>query len=156
MVATNCYDAENSVYVDQGHFNSRLIVPVAVPGAGGHKVTEQDVIDSLFADRVRGQASLGAAREQAGAPQLAEGEIARPYAAEVIRELKQSVLGADLSEASDSEVMNAIECFCFPNFTPWAGYQDCMVYRFRPDGDDPNRSIMDVWLQHVDCAEAST
>jgi len=149
VVATNCYDAENSVYLDGGHFNSRLIAPIAVPGAGGHhKVTEQDVIDNLFADRVRGQASLGAAREKVQVPQLAEGETARPYAAEVIRELKQSLLGADLSEASDSEVMDAIEYFCFPNFTPWAGYQDCMAYRFRPEGDDHTRSIMDVWLMN--------
>ncbi len=149
MLATNCYDAENSVYLDGGHFNSRFITPVAVPGAGGHfKVTEQDVIDNLFADRVRGQAALGVDREQLKTPQLAEGEIARPHAVAAIRELKRSLLGADLSEASDSEIIDAIEYFCFPNFMPWAGYQNCMAYRFRPDGDDHTRSIMDVWLMN--------
>lgn len=150
MVATDCYDAENSVYLDGGgHLSSRMIVPVAVPGAGGHhQVTEQDVIDNLFADRVRGQASLGAGREQLSAPVLAEGELARPQAVKIIRKLKEQMLGIDLSDASDSEVIDAMEYAAFPNFMPWAGYQNCMAYRFRPDGDDHTRSIMDVWLMN--------
>jgi len=147
MISTNCYDAENSVYLDGGHLNSRLVVPVGVAGAGGHhKVTEQEVIDNLFGDRVRGQASIGKAIEQAEIPRLEKGEMARPHAAEAIRKLKESLLGIDLSAASDSEVTDAISYFAFPNFMPWAGYQNCMAYRFRPDGDDPLRSIMDVWL----------
>jgi len=147
MISTNCYDSENSVYLDGGHLSSRLVVPVGVAAAGGHhQVTEQEVIDNLFGDRVRGQASIGKAVEQAEIPQLAEGELARPHAAEAIRKLKESLLGIDLSAASDSEVTDAISYFAFPNFMPWAGYQNCMAYRFRPDGDDPHRSIMDVWL----------
>lgn len=147
MISTNCYDAENSVYVDGGHLSSRVVVPVGVAGAGGHRtVTEQEVIDNLFGDRVRGQAALGEARAQLKAPQLAQGERARPHAAEAIRATKESLLGVDLSSVSDSEVMDAIEYFAFPNFMPWAGYQNCMAYRFRPDGNDPARSIMDVWL----------
>lgn len=147
MAATNCYDAENSVYPDQGHLSSRMIVPVAVPGPGEkRRVTEQDIIDNLFADRVRGQASLGAARAQITVPQLPDGAPARPLAAEVIRGLKEQLLGIDLSEVSDSEVIDAIEYFAFPNFMPWAGYQNCMAYRFRPDGDDHTRAVMDIWL----------
>ena len=104
------------------------------------------MIDNLFGDRVRGQASVGKSIEQAEIPRLEEGELARPHAAEAIRKLKESLLEIDLSTASDSEVTDAISYFAFPNFMPWAGYQNCMAYRFRPDGDDPLRSIMDVWL----------
>ncbi len=137
MVATDCYDAECSVYPGAGHMSSRMIVPIAVPGAGGHyEVTEQDVIDNLFTDRVRG----------AEIPQLKPGEVARPHAVQVVRKLKEELLGIDLSDASDAEVLDAMEYFAFPNFMPWAGYQNCMGYRFRPDGDDHLHSIMDVWL----------
>ena len=33
----------------------------------------------------------------------------------------------------------------FPNFHPWGAYQR-IVYRFRPNGDDHDTSIMDVYL----------
>lgn len=147
LVSSNCYDAENSVYLDGGHMNTRMIVPIAVPGAGGHfQVTEQDVIDSLYYDRVRGQAALGALGASAEAPQLGVGELARPVAAKMIRKLKEAAFGASLDGASDGEVLDAIEFSVFPNFMPWAGYQNVMSYRFRPDGNSHNRSIMDVWL----------
>ena len=47
---------------------------------------------------------------------------------------------------SDCEAVDAIEYFLFPNFMPWPSYTTPLVYRFRPNGDDPDSSVMDVML----------
>jgi phenylpropionate dioxygenase-like ring-hydroxylating dioxygenase large terminal subunit len=54
--------------------------------------------------------------------------------------------GMDLSERSDSDVLDAIQLFLFPNFVPWLGIGQPYAYRFRPYGHDPDRSIMDVYV----------
>ncbi|HEY5251657.1 MAG TPA: SRPBCC family protein, partial [Acidimicrobiales bacterium] len=54
--------------------------------------------------------------------------------------------GRDYSDITDSEALDAIEYFVFPNFMPWAGYTTPLTYRFRPNGTDHESSIMDVML----------
>ncbi|MFA5885423.1 MAG: SRPBCC family protein, partial [Acidimicrobiia bacterium] len=54
--------------------------------------------------------------------------------------------GRDFSHLSDSEALDGIEYFLFPNFVPWGGYLTPLVYRFRPWGDDPGRCLMEVML----------
>ncbi len=55
--------------------------------------------------------------------------------------------GEDLSSfATRSEVLDAILYSIFPNFAPWAGFNPNIVYRFRPNGDDPNTCIMEVMM----------
>lgn len=47
---------------------------------------------------------------------------------------------------SDAEAIDGIEYFLFPNFMPWPGYTTPLVYRFRPNGNDPESCIVDVML----------
>jgi hypothetical protein len=54
--------------------------------------------------------------------------------------------GADLSHLTTTEVLDNIEYFLFPNFFPWFNFSLPLIYRFRPNGDDPESSIMDVML----------
>tara|TARA_B100001996_G_scaffold382770_1_gene375629 strand:- start:1557 stop:2927 length:1371 start_codon:yes stop_codon:yes gene_type:complete len=56
----------------------------------------------------------------------------------------------DHSQFSTSEIIDAIQYHIFPNFVPWAGYGVPIVYRFRPNGDDPKTSIIDVILLQAD------
>lgn len=68
----------------------------------------------------------------------------------LVGEFKRGVYGQragmDLSDRSDSDVLDAIQLYLFPNFVPWLGVGQPYVYRFRPDGHDPDRCIMDVYV----------
>lgn len=57
-----------------------------------------------------------------------------------------ALYGVDLSAVSNTELMDAIEYLLFPNFTPWGGFGLPIVYRFRPDGDNHESSLMDIRL----------
>ena len=53
---------------------------------------------------------------------------------------------ADMSNLSTSEALDAIEYFLFPNLVPWGGQGVPICYRFRPNGNDPHTSIMEIML----------
>ncbi len=74
--------------------------------------------------------------------------VARPWLAERFRESLGRQWRTDLSEASEAEMLDSIQYFLFPNFAPWGGYALPIVYRFRPWGNDPNRSLMEMQLLH--------
>ncbi|MGH9019383.1 MAG: SRPBCC family protein, partial [Acidimicrobiales bacterium] len=74
------------------------------------------------------------------------GTTARQVLADRTRRRLSSETGRDFAGLTDCEALDAVEYFVFPNFMPWAGYTTPFVYRFRPDGTDHERSIMDVML----------
>jgi hypothetical protein len=43
-------------------------------------------------------------------------------------------------------MIDQIQYTLFPNFTVWPTIVAPLVYRFRPDGDDPNHSIFEIWM----------
>jgi hypothetical protein len=51
--------------------------------------------------------------------------------------------GKDLSNVSDSELLDAHLYHLFPAFAPWAGIGQSLVYRWRP-GSTPDTCFMDV------------
>jgi hypothetical protein len=55
------------------------------------------------------------------------------------------VVGAQIDERSDAEMVDSIDYTAFPNFHPWGAYNR-IVYRFRPNGDDHRSSIMECFL----------
>lgn len=73
-----------------------------------------------------------------------EGQTARAMLAMMVRGQIQSHLGAQAGP-SDSEVLDAIEYYVFPNFVPWGAFSR-INYRFRPYGNDPDMCLMDVML----------
>jgi phenylpropionate dioxygenase-like ring-hydroxylating dioxygenase large terminal subunit len=114
---------------------SRMITPVGV--ASEHvadQVDEDEIARSMFL--TRDDTSI----------ELAPGERARRLLADRTRSALGARTGRDLSSLSDSEALDAIEYFVFPNFMPWAGYTTPLAYRFRPDRHDHTRSSMDVML----------
>ena len=81
-------------------------------------------------------------------PQLGPGEKARPVLAEHNRKALGAGYGVDLSEHSDSDMLDQVQYTLFPNFTFWPTLFGPLLYRFRPSGDTVDESIMEVFLLH--------
>ena len=74
------------------------------------------------------------------------GDRVRDLLADRAREKLGASSQADMSMLSTSEVLDAIEYFLFPNLVPWGGQGVPICYRFRPNGNDPHTSIMEIML----------
>ncbi len=76
---------------------------------------------------------------------LDSGQNARTALANAARERWRPVAGDVVDTWSDSEFIDNLDYTLFPNFHPWGAYNR-IVYRFRPDGDNHRRAIMEVFL----------
>jgi phenylpropionate dioxygenase-like ring-hydroxylating dioxygenase large terminal subunit len=76
-------------------------------------------------------------------------ENPRAFLAEAIRQNLGRSTGVDLDAVSDSELLDSIQYFAFPNFSPWAGIGAPLIYRWRPYEHNPNRCIFEVMLLFV-------
>ncbi len=85
--------------------------------------------------------------KRAGADQVVpEGSSARQAIAAELRPMLSAMFRTDLSGESEAFMLDATQYFLFPNFFPWIGYAIPLVYRFRPWGDDPDQSLMELML----------
>ncbi len=73
-----------------------------------------------------------------------EGRKARSVVAEHLRKSMGEESGIDLSKVSDSEMLDSIEYHLFPNMFLFPGISLPMIYRFRPNGMDPDSAIFDL------------
>ena len=73
-----------------------------------------------------------------------DGMSARAFAAEQARKMLGAEDGWDYSECSDAEMGDPMLYNVWPNMSFWAGYAPNLVYRWRPNGRDPDSGIMDV------------
>lgn len=73
---------------------------------------------------------------------LAPGERARDVHADAVRAQLGTEYGTDLSNVSNSILLDSIEYFLFPNACFFPGVAIPLVYRFRPLG--PDRTLHDV------------
>jgi len=122
------------VYAGVRHV-SRMITPVGIASEHvAHPVAEQEILDAMFLTKDDPDAVVP------------PGATARQVLAERTRRRLAEHTGRDYTAITDCEALDAIEYFVFPNFVPWAGFTTPLVYRFRPDGDDHRRSVMDVML----------
>jgi phenylpropionate dioxygenase-like ring-hydroxylating dioxygenase large terminal subunit len=76
--------------------------------------------------------------------QLTAGETARTVMARYLRKVLSEKYGCDLERFSDSEMIDTIEYHLFPNMVLFPGLSLPMVYRFRPIGLDPNRTLFEI------------
>ncbi|MBD2775211.1 aromatic ring-hydroxylating oxygenase subunit alpha [Iningainema tapete] len=126
----------NSQYDVYGR-HSRMITPFAVPSPHlGNQVDQQAVVKAMAEFEGTDPETV----------QLPNSMTARTYAASAARQRMSDRMGVDCSNLSDTEMLDAIEYFIFPNFMPWAGVGAPLQYRFRPNGNDPDSCIMDVLL----------
>ncbi|MGK0223498.1 MAG: phenylpropionate dioxygenase-like ring-hydroxylating dioxygenase large terminal subunit [Limisphaerales bacterium] len=75
-------------------------------------------------------------------PEIAPGQNLRQVMAAPIRDRFRTELGDAMDLVSDAELLDSIYLTVFPNFHPWGSFNQ-IVYRFRPNGDNPNECIME-------------
>ena len=129
---------------------------VISPMLSDRKMTDLDILKAMEAaggSHVSGGQSskdgvakkANSARDTPDAPtSLEEGVTARMHACEVTRTALSAEDGWDYSDVSDAEIIDALLYNVFPHMNFWAGYAPNVVYRWRPNGLDPDTSIMDV------------
>jgi len=99
-------------------------------------VSEQQILDTLVSGsgRITNEQKI----------LVPEGGNAREILAEISRENFGIEDGHDYSHATDLEMLDALVYNVFPNFSPWGGYVPNVIYRWLPDGDNPDSCFMDA------------
>jgi phenylpropionate dioxygenase-like ring-hydroxylating dioxygenase large terminal subunit len=122
----------NTQYDFYGDRVNRLINVAGIPGAYmTEPMTEQQILDNfLIGDR-------GDVSEPLRVP---PGGTARKVMAQYFRDN----FGTDLAKTCDSEIVDSIAYFVFPNQQFFAGVSFPIVYRFRPIGMAVDRSLFDL------------
>lgn len=110
--------------------------------AGG--VNSPHLADPLSEQQLLDQMLVGDRSVLDDALTIREGETARIVMARFLRKVLGEKYKADLSHFSDSEVIDTIEYHVFPNMVLFPGLSLPMVYRFRPIGLDPNRTLFEI------------
>ncbi len=123
----------NSQYDVWGNF-ARAITPNGTPSPHlKWTATDQDMLDAMY-DR-----NLGDPAPAVAVP----GKNAREVAGTMRRDALRPFIGdAEADKLSDAELCDSMYYTVFPNFHPWAMYNR-IVYRFRPNGDRHDQSIME-------------
>jgi nitrite reductase/ring-hydroxylating ferredoxin subunit len=112
---------------------SRLIQLGAAPSPEVREaVTDQEIVDAFGRGAVT---------------PLSDGQRARPVVADMLRPAMSRHHRTDLGAVSDSEILDQIQYFIFPNLIPWPTVGAPLVYRFRPHGG-PHQSLMEVFYLH--------
>ncbi|MFK8050910.1 MAG: SRPBCC family protein [Halioglobus sp.] len=131
---------DNSQYDVWGDNVSRTITTSGtINPTHADEYTEQDCLDTML-----GTSSLVADNvEESGDVQ----ELARDRVAKLNYADFSEQSGLDLEQfATKSEIMDSILYLLFPNFAPWAGFLPNLTYRHRPNGDDHESCIMDIFI----------
>ena len=131
------WNAQYDVYPG-GH--SRLYNAVFVPSPRITQSSKKGIPEQDLANM--GAPLLGLT----GPVEVPEGMTARQVLAQQYRLLLEKKTGANLSGYTISEMLDLIEYFVFPNFFPWACLGTPLVYRFRPNGNDPDSCLMEVMI----------
>jgi phenylpropionate dioxygenase-like ring-hydroxylating dioxygenase large terminal subunit len=144
----------NTQYDCYGDNINRLINLAGSPSAFlTEKQTEQEVLDMfLIGDR-------GDVDDKLVVP---EGSTARKVMAQFFRESVSDNSDPDLSQLCDSEIVDSIAYYAFPNQQFFSGVSFPICYRFRPLGMNHERSVFDLLMlktrpqdgSHFETAEA--
>jgi nitrite reductase/ring-hydroxylating ferredoxin subunit len=127
--------SQNDIY---GRHVSRFITLVGVPSLMSHEPRDpQHIVDVFVRDLLQADPT---------GIEVPDGVGARDFLAGMLRAQLSELTGRDHGGRSNAEVLDAVEYLVFPNFTPWPGFGLPIVYRYRPDGDDPESCIVDIML----------
>lgn len=77
---------------------------------------------------------------------VGEGESARVVLARVMRTVLGDVYRTDLSRFTDTEIIDVAQYGVFPNMILFPGLTLPAVYRFRPLGNDPDRTLFEILI----------
>jgi nitrite reductase/ring-hydroxylating ferredoxin subunit len=133
------YTADTNTQYDvfEGRHVNRFIMPEGVASPALGKYPEQKIVDAMRRDM-----PFYGGRDIV----VGEGETAREKVADRARERFSKATGRDFSNLSTCEAVDLIQYQLFPNLGPWAGMATPLVYRFRPNGDNPEQCIMEIMM----------
>ena len=145
----------NSQYDVFGERVNRMITPQAVASPLLDGLTEQEIADS-FISELAGSPGPGAQEDfeiaDSNEAEIPEGKNARHVMADLMRHNLEQTTGVDHSSASIADAIDTTMYQVFPNFMPCGGPGVPgvpTVFRFRPNGNDPDTSIMDMILLYA-------
>ncbi|MGE0667124.1 MAG: SRPBCC family protein [Sphingomonadales bacterium] len=126
----------NTQYDFYGDNVNRLINVAGSPSSFlEDPITEQEILDCfLIGDRSDVDDKL----------LVPEGGTARKVMAQYYRDMVAAQGGADLSGVCDSEIVDSIAYFVFPNQQFFSGVSFPIVYRFRPLGMQHDKTLFDL------------
>jgi len=126
----------NTQYDFYGDHVSRLVNVAGTPSAMlKEPMTEQEILDVFL---------VGDRDDVAERLVVPEGGTARAVMAQHFRDTVVASGGADLSQVCDSEIVDSIAYFVFPNQQFFSGVSFPIVYRFRPLGQQHDRALFDL------------
>jgi len=99
-------------------------------------VSEQEVFNAFFGIEGEPDADMT----------VPDGMTARAFTAQTLRRMLAADTGYDYSEFPDADFTDSLLYNVFPNLSFWGGMAQNVVYRFRPDGLDPEATIMDILI----------
>jgi phenylpropionate dioxygenase-like ring-hydroxylating dioxygenase large terminal subunit len=143
----------NSQYDILSDHVTRQFTAIAVPSPtlSARKLSEMAILQAMGAvssaseEDADQQHAPTNARDTPKAPTtLQDGQTARMYAAEAMRQALGAEDGFDYAGVSDAEILDALLYNVFPHQSFWAGHAPTLIYRWRPNGLDPESSVMDV------------
>lgn len=138
MSYTADINSQYDVFSPGGKVN-RAVHPMAVPSPYRADATAQESVDDIVATSGR----MDGGTEPLVVP---PGMTARAFMGDVNRRIFGAMSGADLSDVTDCEVLDALVYNVFPNFAPWGGFNPNIIYRWRPNGNDPHSCLMEVMI----------
>ena len=98
--------------------------------------TEQQLLDRMWVRGWQGEA----------VPNVPEGMTARDFYADHLKRTLGEAYGQDFSHYPTCMTLDSIEYFLFPNAFFFPGLSLPMVYRFRPDAEDPDYCTFDLLM----------
>ena len=126
------------VYDEGSSFFSRSITPVGIPSNHFKGGTALGAIAHVWA-LVN---ALRADEADTLPPEITD----RASIAQWRRKFMKDLTHADYSSLSDTEMLDSIQYWLFPNFCPWYGEGLPLTYVFRPDSSSPETSYFDIWM----------
>lgn len=131
----------NSQYDLLNDYVSRQFSASGVPSPF---VADKNYSPSEIVAAMAGQTTSRRGLDGGNGVSVPDGISARAFAAENTRNALSAEDGYDYSEKSDAEMMDPMLYNVWPHMSFWAGYAPNLVYRWRPNGLDPEVGIMDV------------
>lgn len=127
----------NTQYDIYGDHVSRLINVAGIPSTFcEEELSEQQILDMFL---------VGDRDDVADELVVPQGGTARRVMAEQFRQ-SMAKSGQDISQVSDSEIVDSIAYFVFPNQQFFSGVSFPIVYRFRPLGMAHDKALFDLIL----------
>ena len=136
----------NTQYDIYGDNVSRFVHLVGFPSPHlQEQHTEQQIIDALMAEGV-----VEGVQEKESSLKVPEGGRAREVFADYLKKTLGEAYQRDFSHLTVTETIDAVEYSLIPNTCLFPTLLFPMIYRFRPNGDDPDTTIFDLlYLQPV-------